>query len=129
VESRYRQVEFLAEGMGHALAAAVLVISRAGLSTLTEIAALGKPSILIPMPHSHQEANARAFSRPGAAVLLEEDGIAGATLAGIVLDLLANPDGMQTLADHARALMPIGAERGIADILQQVARGRSTSSL
>ncbi len=118
---RYRQVEFLAEGMGHALAAAALVISRAGLSTLTEIAALGKPSILIPMPHSHQEANARAFSRPGAAVLLEEDGIAGATLAGIVLDLLANPDGMQTLADHARALMPIGAERGIAELVRAVA--------
>ena len=62
---RYRAVEFLVDEMPHLLAAATIVVSRAGMGTLTELAALGKPSLIVPMPGSHQWANAQAFARSG----------------------------------------------------------------
>ncbi|HZK66387.1 MAG TPA: undecaprenyldiphospho-muramoylpentapeptide beta-N-acetylglucosaminyltransferase [Chloroflexota bacterium] len=120
---RYRQLEFLAEGMGHALAASTLVVSRAGLSTLTELAALGKPSILIPMPGSHQNANAALFAREGAALLLREAELDSERLAGTILGLMADTARLEEMADRARALMPLGAESRIADEIVAVARG------
>ncbi len=119
---RYRQVEFLAEGMGHALAATDLVISRAGLSTLTELAALGKASILIPMPDSHQNANADVFMRGGAAVVLQQRDLSGEKLAFEVLRLLGDDERRRTLGSRARTLIPPGAERRIADRLERIAR-------
>ena len=124
----YRQMEFLAEGMGDALAAADLVISRAGLSTLTEIAALGKPSILVPMPHSHQNANARVFSSAGAAAVLNEEDLSGPLLAQKVMDLLADPLQLAAMSRRARDLMPRDAEKAIAGVVEAVAnRGRSAT--
>src|SRR5207244_6622870 len=63
---RYTSIEFLVEQMPHLLAAATIVVSRAGMGTLTELAALGKPSLVVPLPGSHQWANARAFAQLGA---------------------------------------------------------------
>jgi len=66
--------EYLYE-MEKAYAAADLVISRAGASTLAELARLGKPAILVPYPfaaQNHQEENARSFERSGAAVVLRD---------------------------------------------------------
>ncbi len=118
----YRQVEFLAEGMGDALAAADLVVSRAGLSTLTELAALGKPSILVPMPASHQEANAAVFEQARAAVVLQEREQTPVALAEAILDLLADRQRLAALAERARSVMSAQAEARIADVLEQVAR-------
>ncbi len=117
----YRQLEFLAEGMGHALAASELVVSRAGLSTLTELAALGKPSILIPMPRSHQEANAAVFSRSGAALVLQEDDLTGEGLAEAILHLLEDGEQLAAMSERARALMSPLAEARIADAIERVA--------
>ncbi|MBM3204932.1 hypothetical protein FJZ48_03065, partial [Candidatus Uhrbacteria bacterium] len=58
------------EHMLHAYAAADIVIARAGIGTLSEVAALKKPVILIPLPSAHQEANARAFEEQGAALVI-----------------------------------------------------------
>lgn len=118
---RYRRVEFLVEGMGDALAAADLVVSRAGLSTLAELAALGKPSILIPMPRSHQNANAALFSAAKAAEVLQEEGLAAGQLAEAVLALLGDRGRLATMGEQARALMPLQAEVKIADELERVA--------
>ncbi|MCC7103506.1 MAG: glycosyltransferase [Chloroflexi bacterium] len=62
---RYRAVEFVTGEMADLLAAADLVVSRAGMGTLTELAVLSKPALLIPMPASHQAANAMALARAG----------------------------------------------------------------
>lgn len=113
----YNQVEFLAEGMGHVLAAADLVVSRAGLSTLTELAALGKPSVLVPMPRSHQNANAAVFSNAGAALLLQEDALDPSLLAEAILGLLGDEARLAAMAGAARRLMPALAEARIADQL------------
>ncbi len=119
--SDYRQVEFLTEEMAHALAAAKVVISRAGLSTLTELAALGKPTVLVPMPRSHQNANAAAFARENAALVLQEEGLNPEKLAETVLALLQDEQRLTVLGERARALMPPGAEVRIADEIQRVA--------
>ena len=55
------------------MAASDLVVSRCGLGVLTELAALEKPAILIPIPHSHQEDNANLFASRSAAVVLSQD--------------------------------------------------------
>jgi UDP-N-acetylglucosamine--N-acetylmuramyl-(pentapeptide) pyrophosphoryl-undecaprenol N-acetylglucosamine transferase len=121
VGPRYKQVEFLAEEMGHALAFADLVVSRAGLSTLTELAALGKPGLLIPMPDSHQNANALAFSRRGAALVLHESELNTEKLVSAILGMLANTERLRVLGEKARELMPLGAEARIADLLERIA--------
>ncbi|HEU0051051.1 MAG TPA: UDP-N-acetylglucosamine--N-acetylmuramyl-(pentapeptide) pyrophosphoryl-undecaprenol N-acetylglucosamine transferase [Patescibacteria group bacterium] len=63
---------FLGENMDDAYAAADLVICRSGIGALSEIAALKKAVILVPIPHSHQEANAHAFEERGAAVVVPQ---------------------------------------------------------
>ncbi|MFA5926409.1 MAG: undecaprenyldiphospho-muramoylpentapeptide beta-N-acetylglucosaminyltransferase [Parcubacteria group bacterium] len=71
----YHPYPFLLEELPHAFSVADLVISRAGANAITEIAANGKPAILIPIEGSankHQEENAFAFSQAGAAILLEQ---------------------------------------------------------
>jgi len=77
-----------------ALAAADLVITRAGATTLAEITALGIPAIIIPSPnvvHNHQLINARELSRLGAAVTIEEKDLSGKVLQEKVFELLQNP--------------------------------------
>jgi UDP-N-acetylglucosamine--N-acetylmuramyl-(pentapeptide) pyrophosphoryl-undecaprenol N-acetylglucosamine transferase len=71
----YHPFPFLLDELPHAFAIADLVISRAGANVMTEIAANGKPAIIIPIDKSannHQEQNAFAFSQAGAAILLEQ---------------------------------------------------------
>ncbi len=68
---RYRQYPFInREDLAHAYAVADVVVARAGMGTLTEISALKKPSILVPMPNSHQEDNAKVFAESGAGLVL-----------------------------------------------------------
>src|SRR5206468_6833588 len=82
--SRYRAIEFLVDEMPHLLAAATIVVSRAGMGTLTELAALGKPSLIVPLPGSHQWANAQAFARLGAIEVADQAALSAETLAGRV---------------------------------------------
>lgn len=66
----YRAVEFLGEAMADAYALSDIVVARAGMGTIMEVAALKKPTILIPMAGSHQEQNAKALESRSAAVAL-----------------------------------------------------------
>jgi UDP-N-acetylglucosamine--N-acetylmuramyl-(pentapeptide) pyrophosphoryl-undecaprenol N-acetylglucosamine transferase len=116
----YRQVEFIVEEMGDVLAAADLIVSRAGLSALTEMSALGKPSILIPMPDSHQNANARVFADRGAAVVLQERETTPQDLAKLVTEMANNRERLDAMGRRAKALMPPNAEARIADALERL---------
>ena len=73
----YHPIDFLAtEYLAHAMKSARMVISRAGSGSIFEIAALGKPSILVPLKNSaqdHQTRNAYAFSQKGACMVIEEE--------------------------------------------------------
>jgi UDP-N-acetylglucosamine--N-acetylmuramyl-(pentapeptide) pyrophosphoryl-undecaprenol N-acetylglucosamine transferase len=81
--------------MPHALAASDIIISRCGASTLSEITALGKPSVLIPYPYAtdnHQEYNARALEKNGAAVVILERDLSAEILYSEVVDMLNKPE-------------------------------------
>jgi UDP-N-acetylglucosamine--N-acetylmuramyl-(pentapeptide) pyrophosphoryl-undecaprenol N-acetylglucosamine transferase len=94
------------DDMADAYAAADLVLARAGASTLGELAALGKPSILVPYPHAaqeHQAANAARFEAAGAAVVLRDRDMRADGLARLLADIV-QPKRLQALAAAAGSL-------------------------
>jgi UDP-N-acetylglucosamine--N-acetylmuramyl-(pentapeptide) pyrophosphoryl-undecaprenol N-acetylglucosamine transferase len=108
-------IEFI-EDMPAAIAAADLVISRAGASAIAEICAIGRPSILVPLPASgdHQLHNARGVERSGAALCLP----ATEGLCARVGELAADPERLTRMADSARAWgQPDAAEHVARDLL------------
>ncbi len=112
--SRYRAIEFLVEEMPHLLAAATIVVSRAGMGTLSELAALGKASVIVPLPGSHQWANAQAFARLGAVEVADQAALSAAVLAERVLSLLADEPRRAQLGRALGASMPRDAAERIA---------------
>ena len=119
---RYRPHPFLRDDMLAALAAADLVIGRAGSSTLAEVTALGLPSVIVPYPHAagHQRANARVLVDAGAARLVDdEDFDAEALLEAAAL--LDDPAAHLEMAAAARALGRPGSADAVADLVLAVA--------
>ncbi|OQX01036.1 hypothetical protein BWK69_00100 [Candidatus Parcubacteria bacterium A4] len=87
-----------------AYAACDMILSRAGSTTIFEIAAAGKPSILIPLPESaqnHQVENAYSYSKTEAAIVLEESNITAHFLLGKMKYLLENPEEMKIMSENA----------------------------
>ncbi|MDR1815972.1 MAG: UDP-N-acetylglucosamine--N-acetylmuramyl-(pentapeptide) pyrophosphoryl-undecaprenol N-acetylglucosamine transferase, partial [Clostridiales Family XIII bacterium] len=107
-----------AEKMWELFAVCDLVAARAGALTVTEIAAAGKPSILMPSPNvtnDHQTFNARVLSDAGAAVLLRDAEAAGGGLARETLRLLDDRDTMMKMGAAAQKLYLPGAADRIVD--------------
>jgi len=125
---RYHAYDFLVEEMPHALAAADLVVSRAGMGTLTELAALGKPTLLVPMPRSHQLANARAFAASGAVEVAEQEHLSPALLAARVHALLADSARLAELSHAITASMPPDAGARLARVVLEVVERRRSES-
>ncbi len=103
--------------MGRAYATAHLVVCRAGATTLAELTALGKPSILIPFPHAvgdHQLYNARALEEEGAALVIQESEFQGGLLGGKILELLFQDERREAMAMAAKRLGRPQAARDIA---------------
>ena len=101
-----RLLEYI-DNMPEMLAAADLVISRAGALTLAEIAAVGRASVLIPSPNvaeNHQYHNAMQLQKLGAAVVVEEKELTGEKLIGIVDKLTKDPAELMLMGAKARAL-------------------------
>ncbi len=128
--SHYRKIGVRAElapffaDLPARIAAAHLVIARAGASTVAEIAAIGRPSILVPFPSAagdHQTANARTLSGPGAAVLAPEAETTPETLAAEIAGILGDPETARRMAAAARTeARPDAAER-LADRIEEIA--------
>ena len=119
-DDRYQVLEFI-EDMPRYMAAADAIISRAGASTLSEIACLGVPAILIPYSHSaenHQVKNARAWESAGAAYCIEESDLDAPSLAEKLIALLADPGRRRTMGDAARSFGDPSAAEKIADHLR-----------
>lgn len=111
VESRYRElgvdadVVTFVEDMAKAYASASLVIARAGATTLAEICAIGRPTILVPYPHAaddHQTRNAAALERAGAAVTIRQRDLSADRLASEAGRLLDDPTARKDMAEAAR---------------------------
>jgi UDP-N-acetylglucosamine--N-acetylmuramyl-(pentapeptide) pyrophosphoryl-undecaprenol N-acetylglucosamine transferase len=101
------QVRPYQQEMSLALAAADLVITRAGATTLAEITALGIPAIIIPSPnvvHDHQLINARELSRQGAALVIEEQNLNAQILQEKITGLLNDPDKLNQMKENSKRL-------------------------
>ena len=107
------------------IAAAHLVVSRSGASTVAELAALGRPAVLVPLPHAldqDQLANARVLEAAGGAILLRQDAFTPERLAREIAALAADPARLAAMAAGARAAgAPDAAER-LADLVIRVAK-------
>lgn len=120
---RYMPFPFLRDDMLTALAAADLVVGRAGSSTLAEVTALGLPIVVVPYPHAagHQVANARQLVEAGAGRLVEDAAFdAGALLEAAAL--LDDPVAHLEMSAAARALGRPGAADAVADLVLAAAR-------
>jgi UDP-N-acetylglucosamine--N-acetylmuramyl-(pentapeptide) pyrophosphoryl-undecaprenol N-acetylglucosamine transferase len=118
---RYRPFPFLHEEMAAALAAADLVVGRAGSSTLAETSAAGLPMIVVPYPHAaaHQRANASELVDAGAAILVADADLDGDVLRAAA-DLLFE-DRLADMAAAARSLGRPGAATATVDLLLALA--------
>ncbi|MBI4094312.1 MAG: UDP-N-acetylglucosamine--N-acetylmuramyl-(pentapeptide) pyrophosphoryl-undecaprenol N-acetylglucosamine transferase [Candidatus Liptonbacteria bacterium] len=117
---RYRAVPYLGEDLKTALAAADLVVARAGSGTLFEIAAFGKPSLLIPLREAardHQRQNAYAFQKTGGAIVLEEENLVPGIFMREVTVLLRDPARRTRMGERARSLFNPGAAAAVADAI------------
>lgn len=106
------------EDMATACAAADLVVARSGASTTAELAAVGKPCVLVPYPHAtdnHQAQNAAAFEDAGAGVVLEDILCTGDGLWDEVKRLLDRPEELARMADAATALARPAAAQVISE--------------
>jgi len=103
---RYHAFEYLYEDMADAYAMANLVVCRAGLSTLTELAALRKPIITIPIPDNQQEANATYFASRNAAIRLDQGLVTTAEFVSLVRGLFENHYGLDNLVRNIVDIMP-----------------------
>jgi len=122
---RYRPYAFLREEMADALAAADLVVGRAGSSTLAEVTALGLPMVVVPYPHAggHQRANARTLGEAGAAIVIEDADFDGDALLAAA-SLLDDPARLAAMSAASRSLGRPGAADANAELLLALAERR-----
>ena len=117
---RYHLVDYI-DRMDTIMPAADLVISRAGSTSIAEIAALAIPSILVPFPHAtgdHQRKNARALTEVGAAVMLDDDDLDTPLFGKTVTDLIADQNTREEMSRRSRSL----ATQDALSALEHVAR-------
>lgn len=117
------------QDMAEAYRLADLVVSRAGATTIFELAALGKPSILIPYPYAanqHQEGNAQALVRLGAAEILLQSELGGEKLAGTLIRYMDEPKELVKMGELASKMGRRDASKVIVDQLLEMATHSNT---
>jgi len=117
--------------MPAAFADADIIVSRAGAGAVSELAAAGKPSILIPLPtasDNHQFRNAQAMEQAGAARLVTDVDWTGQRFVSEVLSLLDEPGRLEKMSTAARTFAKPDAARRAADVLESLLVSKGTSS-
>ena len=126
VRERYGKVGMVAElapffpDLPQRIAAAHLVIGRAGASTVAELATIGRPAILVPYPHAaddHQTANARSFAASGACIVIAHADFTAEVLAGHLSALFDQPQRLADMAAAAHAAGRPDAAARLADVV------------
>jgi UDP-N-acetylglucosamine--N-acetylmuramyl-(pentapeptide) pyrophosphoryl-undecaprenol N-acetylglucosamine transferase len=124
-------VEPFFNDMGTRLAAAHLVICRAGASTVAELSAAGRPAILVPYPYAidHDQAeNARVLTEAGGGWLMLEKDLTVTVLAKRLAALMDWPEELARAADAAKAQGRLDAAEGLADVVERIAQRRRSSA-
>lgn len=119
-------LESFFDDMPARIAAAHLVIGRSGASTVAELTVIGRPSILVPLPHSldnDQKANAEKLQAAGAGLMIEQKNFTGDSLAAELTKLLADAPRLQSAAKAALGQGAPDAVRRLADLVESLGRG------
>ena len=116
----YKIVPYFEKDLGDVYSAADLIISRSGSSSIFEIAAFGKPSILIPLPENiaandHQRKNAYEYAKTGAAIVIEENNLNKGNFLTQIEKLFNNPDILNSMSESAKDFAKINAAKTIAE--------------
>ncbi|MGA7632230.1 MAG: undecaprenyldiphospho-muramoylpentapeptide beta-N-acetylglucosaminyltransferase [Terriglobales bacterium] len=117
----YKFIDDMPETFGRA----DLLVCRSGASTVAEIAAAGKPAIFVPFPAAaddHQNVNARALERSGAAVVVEESNLGAAYLVETIAALIGDGSRLRSMSAAAKSLAHPKAVEEIAEMVLQLAR-------
>lgn len=134
VNARYAELGVSAEvapffsNLPNKMADAHLVLSRAGASTVLELSVIGRPSILVPLPHAlddDQGHNAQLLVDAGAALLRRQPTIDADSLAGDIMSLIGEPDGLARRAASARGVAQTNATQLLADLAEAIASGKT----
>ncbi len=119
LDSYYLEGNVSASTVSALMSASALVITRAGSTTLFEIAFHSKPSIVIPIPEDvsrDQRSNAYAYARSGAATVIEEHNLTFSLLEQEIRTIINDPQKIATMSQAAKAMFVDGAAKKIADI-------------
>ncbi|KMY00673.1 UDP-diphospho-muramoylpentapeptide beta-N- acetylglucosaminyltransferase [Pseudomonas syringae KCTC 12500] len=120
------QVAPFIQNMAQAYGWADLVVCRAGALTISELAAAGLPSLLIPLPHAiddHQSRNADYLAREGAAFVMPQATTGAAEMAARLKEVLMQPEQLNSMARTARSLARPDATSTVVNICVEVAHG------
>lgn len=118
----YYPVEFLTDTLADCLVAASVVVTRAGIGSLTEMAANGRAMVIVPLPQSQQEENARYFAEKGAGVVVEEKDLDG--LVEKVVGLVRNEGVRNKMGEAGKRLVPANAAERVAQLLHETGKKR-----
>lgn len=127
---RYFITEFVGDELPDIYAAADLIVGRSGAGTIAELAFVGKPAILIPLPGTggdEQSVNARLLADAGAAVLLPQSEATPERLLAEVTSLLADPERREEMAKAAKSISRPDAAARLADIVLELSAGRGST--
>jgi UDP-N-acetylglucosamine--N-acetylmuramyl-(pentapeptide) pyrophosphoryl-undecaprenol N-acetylglucosamine transferase len=119
------QVTAFITDMPAAYAEADLVLCRAGAGTVSELAAAGRPAILVPFPFAaddHQAKNAQAVVEAGAGLMFRDSELTGQALLQTLRDFIKNPSSLANMANRSRDLRKTGAASRAADILLEIVK-------
>jgi UDP-N-acetylglucosamine--N-acetylmuramyl-(pentapeptide) pyrophosphoryl-undecaprenol N-acetylglucosamine transferase len=106
------------------MAAAHLIIARSGASTVAELSAIGRPAILVPLPHAldqDQFANAGVLEAAGGAIRIEQRDFTPDRLASEIMALAGDPGRLLTMAQAAKSAGALDAAERLADLVMRVA--------
>jgi UDP-N-acetylglucosamine--N-acetylmuramyl-(pentapeptide) pyrophosphoryl-undecaprenol N-acetylglucosamine transferase len=120
------EVHKFIDDMPGTFARADLLVCRSGASTVGEITAAGKAAIFVPFPAAaddHQNVNARALERVGAAIVVEESNLGAAYLVETIAALISEPSRLQSMSAAARSLAHPKAVEEIAEMVARLAGG------
>lgn len=119
-------LESFFDDMPARIATAHLVIGRSGASTVAELSVIGRPSILVPLPHSldnDQKANAEKLQAAGAAIMIEQKNFSQEALAARLSDFLVDGSALASAAEAALGQGAPDAVKRLADLVEALGRG------
>lgn len=119
INPRYHPVDFLISELSDVYAASDLIVTRAGLATLSELSVIAKPLLVMPLPDSHQEANATELEKHQAVVVLSEKKTTAAEFVTIVRNLILDQSKLESLSRNIRLIMPPNGAEAIAKLIYE----------